>query len=98
MSLSLVAFPTDTEPVWTCSRCDSILQSDKKHKERKNKSPSEKNISRIFPLGEHSFRGSEDKMAALYLNAGEELRPAHKQLGKPQSSKSYRMCPLFEVL
>lgn len=55
----------------------------KKHKERKNKIPSKKNTIRIFPLRLYSLRGSKDKMAALYLTAGEGLRAAHKQLGKP---------------
>lgn len=93
-SLLLALLPTDTEPVRTWSLCGYLLQFDKQPQQRKNRSPSKENSKQGFPLGEN--RVSEDKMAARYLNAGGELRPAHLQVSKPP--KSCRTCVLFAEL
>lgn len=70
----------------------------KKHKERKNKSPSKKNTSRIFPLGNTVGGALKTKwLLCIWMQVGGWGQPMNNWASQ-QSSKSYRTCALFAVL
>ena len=93
-SLLVVAFPTETEPVWTCSQHDSLLQFDGKNTREERTEVPVRRIPAGFFLHRNVVLGALKVkwLLCIWRQVGSWGQPVDNWAS--HSSKSYGTCPL----